>query len=87
MTKDQKDDIMFEVTYKLVSEYEQELSQRLNSTEFKMELKRRMEEKNVSINFVDMENTRKISGIEMDKYSVFVSEDFYEDLNNDVRFK
>lgn len=87
MTKDEKDDIMFEVSYKLVSEYEEEIRHRLNSNEFKMELKRRMEEKNVGIEFVDMNNTKNYGGIEMEKYSVYVSEDFYEDLNNDVRFK
>lgn len=84
MTLDDKHDIIFNVTNDFISQYERELSEKINSTEFKLELKRRLEEKNVQIDYVNMNNTETFNNITIDKYSVFLSGDFYEDLNKDM---
>jgi hypothetical protein len=84
MTLDDKHNIIFETTNNYINEFERELSERINSTEFKMELKRRLEKQNVQIDFVNMNNTETFHNITIDKYSVFVCEDFYDDLNRDI---
>jgi hypothetical protein len=84
MTQDKKEDIIFNVTNDFISQYEKEMSMRINSIEFKMELKKRLKEKDVNVDYVNMENTETINNHTFNKYSVFLSEDFYEDLNKDL---
>jgi hypothetical protein len=84
MTQDEKDDVIFNVTNDFISQYEKEMSKKINSIEFKMELKKRLKEKNVNVDYVNMDNTETINNLTFDKYSVFLSGDFYEDLNKDL---
>ena len=84
MALNDKHNIIFEITNNYISEFELELSKRINSIEFKMELKRRLKNENVDIDFVDMNDTIKIRDVEIGKYSVFLCGDFYDDLNEDI---
>lgn len=84
MTTDEKHDILFNVLEGMINEVENEVSMYFNSKEFKMKLKMKLSNQNVEIDFKDMENTKQIQNITMDKYSVYFNEDLYEDVRNDL---
>ena len=84
MTTDEKHDILFNVLEGMINEVENEVSMYFNSKEFKMKLKMKLSNQNVEVDFKDMENTKQIQNITMDKYSVYFNEDLYEDVRNDL---
>ena len=49
-----------------------------------MELKMKLSNRNVEVNFKDMNNTKEIHSITMDKYSVYFDEDLHEDITKDL---
>ena len=84
MTLDDKHDIIYEVLEGMINEVEKSVSEHFNSEEFKMELKMKLSNRNVEVNFKDMNNTKEIHSITMDKYSVYFDEDLYEDITKDL---
>ena len=60
MTLDDKHDIIYEVLEGLINEVEKSVSEHFNSEEFKMELKMKLSNRNVEVNFKDMNNTKDL---------------------------
>ena len=85
MTLDDKHDIIFHVLEnEMIESVRKGVSDYFNSEEFKMELKMRLSNRNVEVDFKDMNNTKVIHNIEMDKYSVFFDEDLHDDIVKDL---
>jgi DNA-binding MltR family transcriptional regulator len=80
---EEKHDIVNDVLEEIVKEVETEISERFNSIEFKLFLKNKLKEKNVSIDFTDMENTKMYGEIEFVKYSTSF-ESLVDDISEDL---
>ena len=44
----------------------------------------KLSNRNVEVNFKDMNNTKEIHSITMDKYPVYFDEDLHEDITKDL---
>lgn len=84
---EEKELIILDVFEEIEDELRTQISDIVNSVDFKLDLQERLEERGIEVDFVNMDKTKIVSGIILEKYEVYFDDVLFDNIRKDLIIK